>query len=263
MKHFNWAWTGAAITTLALTACGGGGGGSVETVSLDPTALCNSAGAQPKVFNGATCVSYKTTPVIFLGIANADGSFSYCSGTLITPTHVLTAAHCVSDNPKSVAAINFKSDSQYKELAAKNWVVHPAYSANGFVNDAAVVTFPAGLPNPGMAILASEPSRKGQAVYFAGWGLPGEELAVGSANLTIVNNAKVGFKFDGAQSNTCPGDSGGPMYRLLAGGPALVGITSTGSTAQCGQQDTSLFTNVQTPVVLEFIRANAPGAAIL
>ena len=262
MVSRKWLWLAMAGVSSALVACGGGGS-SVEPVSLDPTVLCNSAGVQPKVFNGASCVSYRSTPVILLLIENVDSSYSSCSGTRISENQVLTAGHCVSDGPKRVIAGNFLSDSSVTGLNATSWVVHPAYSPIGFVNDAAVVSFPGGLPNPTMPVLASESARKGQAVFFAGWGLPSEELAVGAANLSDVSNEYLTINFDGAQSNTCQGDSGGPMYRTLPSGAALIGITSSGTAAACGAGERSNFTNVHTPTVLNFIREHAPAAAFI
>jgi secreted trypsin-like serine protease len=262
MASRKWVWLAMAGVSSALVACGGGGT-TVEPVSLDPTVLCNSAGVQPKVFNGASCVSYKSTPVVLLAIQEADGSYSSCSGTRISANQVLTAAHCVSDSPKRVIAANFKSDTSITGIDATSWVAHPAYSTTGFVNDAAVVSFPAGLPNPTMPVLASESAIKGQAVFFAGWGLPSNELAVGAANLSAVSSEYLSINFDGSQSNTCQGDSGGPMYRMLAGGAALVGITSSGTSAACGAGERSLFTNIHTPTVLDFIRTHAPTASYI
>ena len=255
-------WTGVALGASLLAACGGGGTTN-EPVSLDPATLCNSAGAQPKVVNGATCVSYKTTPVILLAIQKADSSIAYCSGTRISANQVLTAAHCVADGAKRVVAANFKSDTKLTGVDATSWAMHPAYTPVGFLNDAAVVSFPAGLPNPIMPILASESARKGQTVFFAGWGLPSGELAVGAANLSGVDDGRLIVNFDGTYSNTCQGDSGGPMYRALPGGVALIGITSSGTATSCGDAERSAFTTAQSPTVLDFIRANAPGAAVI
>lgn len=262
MKLRKWAWTAAVCVSAALVACGGGGS-SVEAVDLDPTALCNSAGAQPQVFNGASCASFKSTPVVLLVIEEADGSYSSCSGTRISVNQVLTAAHCVADSPKRVVAANFKSDSSISGINATAWVAHPAYASDSFVNDAAVVTFPDGLPNPTMPLLVSERARKGQAVFFAGWGLPSQKLAVGAANLSEVDETFLSVNFDGSQSITCPGDSGGPIYRRLPTGTALIGIVSNGSPVDCGAAATSRFTFVQNPSVLNFIRTHAPSAAYI
>ena len=44
---------------------------------------------------------------------------------------------------------------------------------------------------------------------------------------------------------------------------ALIGITSSGTVADCGKGDGSLFTNAQSPAVINFIRSQAPEAAYL
>ena len=260
MKIDRWKWLALAVVPLWLGACGGGS--SKEPVDLDASVLCQSAGAEPKVINGASCGSYRSTPVVILYTVGADRQVKLCSGTRISNNEVLTAAHCVSDQPKRVVAGVFKTDSQVSGLDATEWVVHPDYQGNGrFAYDAAIVRFPNGLPNPVMGILGSAPVKKGQLVYFAGWGLPElEQLAVGAANVSAVGAEFLQVKYSGEASSICAGDSGGPIYRSVDGRPGLVGITSSSETLDCGANNTSSFINVQTPRVLEFIQANAPSA---
>ncbi|HEY9094697.1 MAG TPA: trypsin-like serine protease [Hydrogenophaga sp.] len=255
-----WKWLALVVVPLWLGACGGGS--SKEAVDLDPAVLCHSVGAEPKVLNGASCGSYRTTPVVVLYAVGADRQVKLCSGTRISNNEVLTAAHCVSDQPKRVVAGVFKADSEVSGLDATAWVVHPDYVGTGrFAYDAAIVRFPDGLPNPIMGILDSAPVKKGQLVYFAGWGLPElERLAVGAATVSAAGAEFVQVKYNGEASTICAGDSGGPIYRLVGDRPGLVGITSNSETLDCGANNTSSFTNVQTPRVLEFIQANAPSA---
>lgn len=261
MTPGGWGFVGSVAASMALAACGGGA--SEEPVNLDPTVLCNSAGAQPLVLNGASCGSYRSTPVVVLYIMNPDGETNLCSGTRISATEVLTAAHCVSESPVRVIAAAFKSDSVATGLDAKSWVIHPGYGDGGrFANDAAIVRFPAGLPNPTMGILTSESMNKGQLVYFAGWGLPKlESFAVGAGRVSSVGNDFLQIKYNGNTSDICSGDSGGPFYRMLNNRPGLVGITSNADSLECGANKTSSFTNIQTPSMLQFIQANAPTAA--
>jgi secreted trypsin-like serine protease len=249
------------VTALLLGACGGGGG---DEVSLPSAAeLCGSVGVQPKIANGSNCATPEKTPVILLVVVAAEGNSNICSGVLLTPVKVLTAAHCVPAGTRRVAAAVWRADGSVTALNASGWVPHPGFAqiSTGYVNDAAVVTLPGAMPNPTMPLLVSQPSSVGDSVFLSGWGGPGFELAVGFASLTTVNDNHVGFTYTGKLSNACAGDSGGPVYRAVGGRQGVVGLTSSGTVANCEVGDRSLFTNTQGVSVLDFIRSQAPGAA--
>lgn len=260
MNFKRWTGIGTAALVLTLSACGGGGGGKDTLPSA--AELCNSAGAQPKILDGANCANPSQSPVVQLVMVQGGGTFA-CSGVMLTPTRVLTAAHCVPDGTQSVAAAVYDASGAAQLVGAQSWVRHPGYSEGplGFFNDAAVVTLGAAMPNPTMPLLVSSPSRKGNGVYIAGWGLPSGDLAVGFAVLSGVTDLQLQVTYNGKLSNTCPGDSGGPAYRAVGGRQGVVGVTSTGTARACGAADESLFTNTQSPGVLSFIRAQAPGTA--
>jgi secreted trypsin-like serine protease len=263
MQHMG-KWISALAALLAVTACGGGSDEDPDTLP-SAAALCGSIGLSPKVLNGADCGQPERSPVILLNVFGAGGGAGLCSGTLIAPNKILTAAHCLPAGTRSVLAGRWTADGRVTGVRASSWAVHPNFrrGASAFENDVAVVVLSASLPNPTMGILVSEAPASGQPVFIAGWGAPGFELAVGYARLTKVNEASVGYTYTGILSNTCNGDSGGPAYRAVGGRQAVVGITSSGSVAGCGTGDNSLFTNVQSATVLDFIRSRAPEAAYL
>lgn len=260
MKKTKWVWMAVVFAAVALTACGGGSGGDAAQPSA--TALCNSAGVQPKIFNGTTCTNSTQSPVVQLIMLQGSSTYS-CSGVMLTPTKVLSAAHCFPAGTSRVAGLVHDASGAAQLVEAQSWVNHPGYveSYSSIINDAAVVTLASAMPNPTMALLVSSPSRKGQQVFIAGWGLPTSDLTVGTAVLSKVTDWQLEVEFTGALSNTCSGDSGGPAYRFVGERQGVVGLTSTGTTRNCGAADQSLFTNIQTPEVLNFIRAQAPGAA--
>lgn len=250
----------AAAAAVLLTACGGGDDASLPSAE----SMCGSMGLQPKVLNGANCGTPERSSVILLNVATSSGT-AVCSGTLITPTKILTAAHCLPGGTRRVLAGLWRGDGTVVGVPASRWAVHPQYqrSTNALLNDAAVIVLQQALPNPTMPLLVSQPSSPGQPIYVAGWGAPGFDLAVGFATLTTVNETSIGYTYSGELSNTCSGDSGGPAYRTVGGQPALIGITSSGTVVDCGKGDGSLFTNAQGPSVINFIRAQAPEAAYL
>ncbi|GAA3691432.1 hypothetical protein GCM10022224_066200 [Nonomuraea antimicrobica] len=90
--------------------------------------------------------------------ANPDGTWSYCTGTLISPTVFLTAAHC-GDPGQKTAKVTF--DGEYKPgdtLHTGRFVPDPRFKDSGELHDMAVVVFsapvqgvkPAQLPEPGL-----------------------------------------------------------------------------------------------------------------
>lgn len=243
---------------LLLAGCGGGDGASVASTQ------CGSLGLSPKVLNGTNCATPERSPVVLLYVVNSAGAVAACSGTMISSDKILTAAHCVRGSIRRVVTPVWRADGSAGEMTASRWVAHPGFqwTADGFVNDVAVVFLPAALPNPTMPLLVSQPAAVGQSVFVAGWGGPGFQLAVGTVTLEIVSTTQLEHHYTGgAGSNTCGGDSGGPMYRQTGAGNGLIGITSFGTATSCGAEEFSFYTNLQSPAVQSFIRAQVPEVA--
>lgn len=251
----------AASFSVIMAGCGGGD----DSPQL-PTAeaLCSSIGLTPKVINGSNCSQPERAAVILLNVQSTTGT-SVCSGTLIAPTKILTAAHCLPAGTSRVLVGVWGANGSVVGRPARAWAVHPQFARTNaaLVNDAAVIVMSTPMPNPTMAVMVGATTSAGQGVYIAGWGAPGFDLAVGFTSLTAVNDTSLRYTYTGTLSNTCGGDSGGPVYRNSGGRPAVVGITSSGTASNCGDGEESLSTNVQSPAVINFIRSQAPEASYL
>lgn len=185
--------------------------------------------------------------------AYSDGTWADCSGTLISPTVFLTAAHC--DLGEETVAVTF--DSAYNSSTGTTywgtWHADPRYrSAQSNPFDMAVVVFaepvpditPAELPEAG-SLANLDSGTKFTSVGYGGQffttGKGGKVLhftdtryvAVGSLRtesrtwLRISQNPALG---DGG---TCNGDSGGPNFLGAGSGETaiLAATTITGDLA--------------------------------
>ncbi len=79
---------------ILLSACGGGSGESGSDIP-DAQLACGSLRGATRIVGGASC-SANATAIVKLRFRTLAEE-GYCTGTMITPTRALTAAHCVAD----------------------------------------------------------------------------------------------------------------------------------------------------------------------
>ncbi|MDQ1436502.1 MAG: hypothetical protein QOK43_131 [Acidimicrobiaceae bacterium] len=188
----------------------------------------------------------------------SDGTYAYCSGTLISPTVFLTAAHC-GDPGQTTARVSFAS--QYAAGATTyvgSYHSDPAYNqAQSDPHDIAVVVFskpvkgitPLRLPTAGLFDkMAAKGGLANQQFTSVGYGSyaptngPGgksyfyddlRQVATGTFNSLNASWLRISQNPSTGNGGTCYGDSGGP--NILGAGQGetnvVAGITITGDTA--------------------------------
>ena len=229
-----------------------------------------SSSGGSRIINGIEA-DLAASPQMVEVISIKDGAdAARCTGTVIAADAVLTAGHCVGFGEEQVL-VRTVSGTLPAELVLR----HPGYreepSLSAIFNDVAVLrTAPHGLP--GLAIIAGRPASAGEMLAVYGFGLDSEGRAgvLRSAQIEVAlvtDNHIFSAPFHSDGANPCLGDSGGPAVLAFqdengALETGLAGIVSTGTIQGCAEGDTTLFTNLQNPAVLEFIAAAAPGAAL-
>jgi secreted trypsin-like serine protease len=182
-----------------------------------------------------------------------------CTGSVISPTRVLTAAHCAGNPAQTLVRANsafaFTGGEVIGVAAA---VIAPGYQ--GFFNDVAVLTLktPTTAPPITLATAAESASytQPGVPLAIAGFGLRNPLLggkpkygALETANVSarrcaippsvicdFGHNAGIaGRQFHGrlvrrtVRRSICHGDSGGPLIARTPAGPRLIGIAEATS----------------------------------
>jgi secreted trypsin-like serine protease len=259
-------------------------------------------GARASIVGGSTATTEEWPWAAFiLALDRRDRGYA-CTGTVVAPTLILTAAHCVQDvvtgrrTPLGrytvVTGSSDLRDEAVRQLSrVRRAIVYPGFNRFKLHGDAALLelatptTMPAiGLAEPSdVALLGS-----GLPTYIAGWGQRG---GGGSAKPTLIlrrartfvqrrlycrNHSRPYYPFFNfsfqlctitapkLNSGTCHGDSGGPALAFRADGtPVQIGITSLGP-ANCDTRlpDVYTRTDLVAPWVSEWIAASPPPAPV-
>lgn len=233
---------------------------SREMLSLNATL----ATAVPRIING--------TPTNDFGAVAMVGDIYgyYGSGTLIAPQYVLTAAHVAQGVANTAGRVKI-GNTVY---GTSQVFVYPGYKPSLFGTDQANDLAIYKLSSPVSGVTPIEINRTtpyvGQLLTLVGYGGGGTgdtgsngdygTKRVGTTPIDAVSSTLISWNFDNnSESNTAPGDSGGPALVTLGGKYYVAGITSGGDSTTASLGDHSFDTRVD--VYASWIDSILAGAA--
>lgn len=210
--------------------------------------------------------------MVLLVIRAQHGAYSYCSGTIITQRHVLTAARCTAYSQQDpLARIDIHYGTEGAFLPAARFLRHPKFDIETLRNDIAILMVDKCFENAGTICLPRSPMNVGQrsTVVFSGVGKRKNRAGGGAIQLlgSTLNvmpagtcrqklSATINYKafFCGVGALTCEVDNSVPVFaRRRDGRMVQVGISAYGENCR-SRAGVQVFTRVD--IHVKWIKRN-------
>lgn len=214
-----------------------------------------------RIVNGAPVAEADEYPWMVALVRRAEPNnfqAQFCGGTLISQNVVLTAAHCLDGFRRATdiqVLVGSKSLSapQASRVNVVQMIMHRSYNRSSLRNDIGLLVLAQSQQGVFPSLATSTPSN-GTSVTALGWGAVSADArfypdALQFGELKIDESCSGWGSFDPVSmvcalgvtpnfADTCSGDSGGPLFRIVGDRPELVGVTSWGS-MPCAIQNVS------------------------
>jgi endonuclease G len=222
---------------------------------LDPAPVIGGTNAPAGMWPDVAAVLYK----------QSDGTDEQmCTGTLISPTVVLTAGHCDPSLDPSIGVLDnvllgttsLARPQDGETVPVSRVIQYPNSQSSVDVTVLVLARAATETPRPIANGWAKFDIANGAAVELVGYGsidkdgntyiddLQQAQSTITDFDCTMMQGCNTAARPDGELGaggmgiDTCPGDSGGPMYLLASYGTLLAGVTSRGydnSQFACGE----------------------------
>ncbi|KAJ2652265.1 hypothetical protein IWW40_001120 [Coemansia sp. RSA 1250] len=209
----------------------------------------------PKIAGGEVASNDSYNFVAYIQAYNSSTGGTTCTGSLIAPNIVLTAAHCTFSSAQTVYnpseyTVSFNhtrpSNISFKGFSVTDVKINPDFNRGTLRNDLALLFLSEDVPTTEAQSIKifMENITTDTQLFAAGFGItdpvdttsvPTDLMAVQlkAGNDSFCKQNTAGFDPDflictdgTAGKDTCQGDSGGPLVSPIDGAMALAGVTS-------------------------------------